>query len=327
MRLDTANRSFLLLMGVALAPFLLLGMVGCGVVSTALFRATADGTGGWGVRAWLAFGFLAVTAVGAILGLRSLWLQRRATVALARFVDDHRITLDAGLAETAAAEGLSRVDLVDVGEPMSLTFGIRRPRVVVSQGLVDAVSTDELRAVLVHEGYHVRNLDPLKVVLARAVSATYFFLPALRYLRSRYLAGRELAADRTAVRSCGRVPLVGALYKVAGSGGSFTGLTAAAAIGGSDLLDVRLAQLEDDQEPPLPAITRLALASTVVGVALMAVGLAATVALVGWPTGGGMGSSGSVGVLGPLACGGVWLLAALALYRSRGDHRATAGLE
>jgi beta-lactamase regulating signal transducer with metallopeptidase domain len=173
--------------------------------------------------------------------------------------------------------------------------------------LLDAVSDAELRAVLVHERYHVRNLDPLKVVVARAVPAAFFFLPALRHLRGCYLAGRELAADRRAMQSCGRRPLAGALYKVARASAPLPSLAAAAAIGGSELLEVRLAQLEDGHEPPLPTISPPVLASTVVAVVLMTLGLAATATVAGLPVaGGGMGSSGPMALLGALACGGIW---------------------
>ena len=57
------------------------------------------------------------------------------------------------------------------------------PRVAVSRGLVEATSADELRAVIEHERYHVRNLDPLKIVLTRSLSAALFLLPALNALR------------------------------------------------------------------------------------------------------------------------------------------------
>lgn len=88
----------------------------------------------------------------------------------------------------------------------SFAYGVLTPRVAVSRGLLKGVSDDELRAVLEHERYHVCNLDPLKVVLVQALSAAFFFLPALDSLRARYLAGRELAADRRAVRACGAGP-------------------------------------------------------------------------------------------------------------------------
>jgi Zn-dependent protease with chaperone function len=318
-KLDTANRNFFLLLGVALAPYLLLGLFGCGVLSVAAFRLASDGSSGWGPATWPALGFLAVTAAGSLLGSRSLWRQRRATIALARYIQTHRLPTDAAVATAAQAEQVRRIELVDSEEAFSFTYGIRRPRVVVSRGLFAVVDEAELRAVLAHERYHVRNLDPLKVVVARAVPSAFFFLPALGHLRARYLAGRELAADRRAVRACGRRSLAGALYKASG-GSSLPTLSAAAAMGSSELLETRLAQLEAGQEPPLPRISRLALVSTAAGVGLMAVGLAATVLLVDAPL---LSPGGPLTARGSGACGGLWLVAALGLYRSLEGQRPT----
>jgi hypothetical protein len=55
--------------------------------------------------------------------------------------------------------------------------------------------------------------DPLKTVLARAIPARHFYLPAPTRLRERFTAGRELAADRAALASHGTAPLAGALFK------------------------------------------------------------------------------------------------------------------
>jgi hypothetical protein len=63
-----------------------------------------------------------------------------------------------------------------------------------------------------------------------------------------------LAADRRAVRACGRDPLVGALLKVV-RGPAWGELQAAAALGGSELLDLRVAQLESGSEPKLGTFT------------------------------------------------------------------------
>ena len=138
--------------------------------------------------------------------------------------------------------------LLDAPERFSFAYGLLTPRVVVSCGLLEGVSDDELRAILEHEHYHVCNLDPLKVVLVQALSATFFFLPALDSLRARYLAGRELEADRRAVNACGRRPLVSALLKVV-RGPDWSELEGVAAIGGHELLDVRVAQLETGIQP------------------------------------------------------------------------------
>lgn len=327
MRLDTANRSFFLLLVVAFAPFLLLGMLSCGVLSMAALRFASDGSPGWSVAGWPAIGFLGMSAVGSALGVRSLWRQRQATIELCRFVDAHRVPTDSAVRRVATEARVWRIQVVDVDEPFSFTYGIRQPRVVLSRGLLAAVDDQELRAVLAHERYHVRNLDPFKVVVARAVPSAFFFLPALRHLRFRYLAGRELAADRRAVGTCGRRSLVGALYKVVGSPSVAT-LSAAAAIGGTDLLEVRLAQLEHGHEPPLPRISRLTLASTTVAVALMSVGLGATVLL--WvspaPDAMDMGSSSPMGLMGGPFCAGLWLIGAVALYRQLGRRRPTLEL-
>src|SRR5205807_10105183 len=120
-----------------------------------------------------------------------------------------------------------------------------------------------------HERYHVRNLDPLKVLLVRALPATFFFVPALAALRSRYVAGRELAADRRAVQECGRGPLVGALLKVV-RGPAWSELEVAAAIGGPELLEVRVAQLESGREPRVAALTPRMIALSALGAVVFA---------------------------------------------------------
>ncbi|MGH2726525.1 MAG: M56 family metallopeptidase, partial [Actinomycetota bacterium] len=125
--------------------------------------------------------------------------------------------------------------------------------------------------VLAHERYHVRTRDPAKVVLARAFPRAAFYLPALRHLRRRYVAGRELAADRRAVRSCGETALAGALYKVV-RGPAWPELSQAAAIGGPELLDARVEQLETGSEPAVPPVSggaKLLTAVALVGLAAL----------------------------------------------------------
>lgn len=151
------------------------------------------------------------------------------------------------------------MEVVDHDEPFAFTFGLGEPRIALSRGLVEQLSTDELEAVVAHERYHVRARDPLKLVVARAAARACFFLPAVRHLVTRYLAGRELAADRHSMRDLGRPALAGALLKVV-AGPGWDELDTAAAMAGPELLEVRVDQLEHGAEPPLP---RLPLASVV----------------------------------------------------------------
>jgi Zn-dependent protease with chaperone function len=270
MRLDSANRNFaaLVISSLLLAVYILCGAVGCVLVPLIVSRVSHHGVSGLvdGGRNLLpAVAFVVLVGVGVLLGARSLWRQITASRALARRVSALTVALPDELEAAATAAGLGgRVLLVDCPEWFSFAYGALSPRVAVSRGLLEGVSVQELRAVLEHERYHVRNLDPLKVLIVRALPRMFFFLPALGALRSRYVAGRELAADRRAVQACGRDPLVGALLKVV-RGPAWSELEVAAAIGGSDLLDLRVAQLESGEEPRMAALEPAVVALSALG--------------------------------------------------------------
>jgi Zn-dependent protease with chaperone function len=169
------------------------------------------------------------------------------------------------LNESAARVGLAgRVDLIDAVEPSAFTWGLRRPRVAVSTALVEQLDAPELDAVLAHERYHVTNFDPAKLFATRALPAAFFYLPVMRPLLDRYLTARELAADRRALDHHGVRPLAGALLKVV-SGPTWADLRSAAAIGGDNALDDRLAQLEDGTEPAPPRLTLQSLGLSALG--------------------------------------------------------------
>ena len=318
MRLDPGNRSFVLLLGLATALYLAMSAAACALLSLLAYRLAADGAGGFGDSPWVlapAGVFLALLASAGVLGIRSLGGQLAASRRLARRVNRLRTELPPESAAAGASAGLTRRPrVIDVAEPFSFTYGAFRPRVVVSRGLLGSASPEELQAVLVHERYHVRNLDPLKVVLARALARGVFFVPALRELEGRYLAGRELAADQRALRRCGRRPLAGALLKVV-RGPRWPELSAAAAIGGPELLDVRVAQLERGGPPPLGGLPRRALVLSGAGLGLVLVSLGAALLGLGGLTTAmalddGQTSSGAAGAAMLVGCATPWLAGA-----------------
>jgi Zn-dependent protease with chaperone function len=319
-RVDTANRSFAGLLGASLLGGMLVfcGAVGCVLVALVGSRVGQDGIGALspgGRTLWPAVAFIAIVGAGVVAGALSLLRQIRASRRLARRLRDLSLPLPSELAAAADRAGLrGRVQLVDSAELFSFAYGAMTPRVAASRGLYEAASAAELDAVLEHERYHVHNLDPLKVLLARALPATFFYVPVLSGLERRYVAGRELAADRRAVESCGRKPLAGALFKVV-RGPGWPELEVAAAIGGSELLDVRVAQLETGSEPKLAGLTRAALAVSLVAAALLTGLFVVSVAAYGGPsavaeaTGSGLGV---VDVASAALCavpwaGGIWL--------------------
>jgi Zn-dependent protease with chaperone function len=288
MSLDSANRSFVALMSLALllGMYVLCGAVGSVLVPLVLARISHDGIAGLldsGGALLPVLLFIALVAAGLAFGARSVARQIIASQRLARRVRGLTLDLPDELALTASEVGLGgRVILLDAPERFSFAYGALTPRVAVSRGLLEGVSDDELRAVLEHERYHVCNLDPLKVILVQALSAAFFFLPALDALRARYLAGRELAADRRAVRACGRRPLVGALLKVV-RGPNWNELESVAAIGGSELLDVRVAQLETGIQPKLSTLSITSATASLLGAALFASTFLASVFSFGGP--------------------------------------------
>jgi Zn-dependent protease with chaperone function len=322
MRLDRANRSFLAFMGLALllGAYVLCGAVGGVLVPLLLARVSHDGLAGLlsdGASLPALLPLLAVVAVGLALAGRSLARQVLASHRLAHRVHRLARALPDQLTRAATQAGLSgRVVLVDAPESFSFVYGVLSPRVAVSRGLLEDVSGEELKAVLEHERYHVRNLDPLKVVLVRALSAALFVLPALDSLRARYAAGRELAADRRAVEACGRRPLAGALLKVV-RGPDWGELDVVAPIGGPELLDVRVAQLETGTEPRLQTLSITRATISLLGAALFLATFLASVSTFGGPaavhraTGTGLATA---TLLGSLYCTAPFAGAGLLAY-------------
>jgi Zn-dependent protease with chaperone function len=286
MTFDRANRAFTAFLAVCVSTAALLAMAACTLIGILMYRVQQGGFGivvsdAAEVRSALLF--LGLAAAGIVVGL---WTLRRQWIATARLVARVKaLALPASPRVSAAAErtGLSgRIDVIASAEPFSFTYGVGSGRVAVSRGLVEMVSDDELDAVLEHERYHVRNGDPLKILVTRTLTPALFLLPALRDLHSRYVAGRELAADRRAMHRCGRRSLAGALAKVV-KAPEWTDLRSAAAIGGPEHLDARVTQLETGEEPTTAPISRLRVAFSTAGTTIMTSSFAIAVIAYGGP--------------------------------------------
>lgn len=269
-RTSTGNRAFWWM--VAISAFLR-ALLAYGICCLALAIADAVRSAGpaalWSNDPNLLPGlFLLALATAGVT--RAAWSLARSawhSAAVARRIRRHRIPAPPRLAawrETLAG----RLVTLDAPAPYALTYGALRPRVLVTTGLLRTLSDAEVAAVLAHEHEHLRSRDPLKNVLARAILARHFYLPALTRLRDRFTAGRELSADRAAMAAHGVAPLAGALLKVA-EGPTWAAASPSAAMSTQALLEARVTQLETGTEPRSSPADRRGLLSTLAAALLL----------------------------------------------------------
>jgi beta-lactamase regulating signal transducer with metallopeptidase domain len=159
---------------------------------------------------------LLLAVCGISLGLGTLFRQLVATAVLIRRLVARKVALPSSV--IAAANGLEldgRIDVVADERPFSFCYWFLRPRICLSTALVERLDADELRAVLYHERYHLRQRDPLRQIVARYFAAGLYVVPVVDELLSFHTLQKEIEADEEAVRASGDVrSLASALYKL-----------------------------------------------------------------------------------------------------------------
>lgn len=175
----------------------------------------------------------ATGTVGVLAGVLSVALILRLAIAGLRVTSAVR---EGRHTARLLAEGASRArGATVIAERGSHAFvvGLLRPRVYVTQELLERTADDELEAVLAHEAGHARRRDPLRRVLARLALA--FHLPgAGARLEDELALAHELAADEHAASAVGDPSLVAeTIVRIARR--RHTDRAAVAAWGGADL--------------------------------------------------------------------------------------------
>lgn len=152
-------------------------------------------------------------AIGFFTLVWQLWRTSRYTKQLLSYT---HIPLTSDMESLTAELGFdaTRVALVQAPQPIAFCFGFLRPRICLSTGLVELLSTPQLRAALLHEDYHRRRFDPLRILLVEAIGGALFFLPVVQEWRTLYKIKLELEADRYAVERAGKPALAGALHRL-----------------------------------------------------------------------------------------------------------------
>jgi Zn-dependent protease with chaperone function len=158
--------------------------------------------------------------------------------------------------------------VLPVEEPQAYVLGILKPRVYVSQGLLEQTNEDDLAPVLAHERAHAARRDPLRRLIASA--GLVLHLPGIAHLLNRLLTRtQEMAADADAARTVGdRVRVAEALVRFARLQGP---VRAAAVEFGSGDLEARVRELLDPhQRPGLSAAALLGCSAALCLLALFA---------------------------------------------------------
>ena len=104
-----------------------------------------------------------------------------------------------------------RIDVVTYDAPEAFCYGLVRPRICLTSGLIAALTPEEVEAVLRHERHHLRQYDPLRTVFWTVLSGAFWWLED-RAEHAHLL--RELAADRAVIVEQGRTSLASALLKL-----------------------------------------------------------------------------------------------------------------
>ncbi|MGI8554322.1 MAG: M56 family metallopeptidase [Dehalococcoidia bacterium] len=181
------------------------------------------------------------------------------------------------LAQQCEELGLSgRVEFVALPTAVAVCHGFRTPRILLSSGLLARLTGAELEAVLLHERLHLRRRDPLRLLIAQSLAATFRPLSLASALAQRLALEQEVLADRAAAQAQGNVhylasALLSLLY-AAGHDASLSGL----AVSGLSATAARVEALVD----PTASAQNLKLPAGSVrrGIAFLAAGATVAVA-------------------------------------------------
>lgn len=169
------------------------------------------------VETFATLALLVLAALSALVASRAARSAVRQLVATRRFMTTLQV-----VGSVADAPGAL---LIDDRRPLAFCAGYLRPRIYVSSGTTVLLSEAQLDAVLAHEAHHAQRRDPLRMLVARTLAESAFFLPVLHRSRERYAALADLAADDAAVRASGRPgPLAAALLAFDANGGPAVGV-------------------------------------------------------------------------------------------------------
>ena len=112
---------------------------------------------------------------------------------------------------------LDKKRIIEIREakPVVFCYGLSRPKVCISSGLIKILKQEELEAVLLHEHSHMVANEPIKLFIIKFFYSIFFFLPGIKTYLNKYVTFSELAADERATNNfTDRSKLARAILKI-----------------------------------------------------------------------------------------------------------------
>ena len=142
---------------------------------------------------WL---LLAAWCTGVAVVLRSWWRQWAPIQAALRRATPLQLDVQYGAADLAVMSSPSM--------PEPGVVGIRRPRLLLPEGIVEQLTPAQLRSLIAHERCHVRCHDNLIAAIHMVVEAIFWFHPAVWWIETRLVDERERACDEAVLQAGSR---------------------------------------------------------------------------------------------------------------------------
>ena len=136
---------------------------------------------------------------------------------------------------------LDKIVVVDTNSLTSFCYGLTLPKICLSLKIVEKLTDNELKAVLLHEKYHLQNRDPLKVLLSQVAISMFFFVPILKDFHKHYSYSKEIHADQIVSHTKYAKDLKSALLKTLTS--TSPNLSGVAFFSGEGILEERVKAL------------------------------------------------------------------------------------
>ena len=142
----------------------------------------------------------------------------------------------------------------DISMPMAV--GYFRPAILLPSAMLENLTAEQQRHVLLHETAHLRRCDDWAALAERLLGALFAIQPAVYFIGRRIEREREIACDDWVVEQAGEAkPYASSLARLAELGSSRRAPILATGVGGKKQIFARLETLLDRTRNRIPAVS------------------------------------------------------------------------